>query len=729
MQQIAATADTVRDLATQHLERNVANRVIAPNKTYEGEWKRYKDWVLRGRANNVIPPGAKFIAIPNVELYFNQVVVTRAITAPSARRILSALQWWSDNLEHVLPKLKLNTESVQIALEVQLQKEKDRKRKSYKDPHFDLPTNVLTQHECTQLVQAALRMKCWRSLSTTFTGCCNVFTRMDSYLKFSLADLVLCPAHGPKSNNGSGNMDCYAFGYILQARTHKDNSFDKRVTGSWRHREYIRCATGMLAFNLFTRLHDNNSIHFISSNNNNAPPEWHLIPLVDSWESERTADTAYRSLYKKTGISWGKITHLRKQGMEYASSRGELMNHAVAGLSKHDIGKVARYVTELPPATLRVMAGFKVDEEYFVPRTQLSMMNNMTKEEVTRAIFPKIDDWRDERESHAGDKGPAAKSFLYDVLPYLAMVVVQDGIHWVHDYPEHEASRLLLHAMPNGYDTWARASQRECIHMINTRDASRISDLNIASQAAFDNICQTLQTFDSKVSENHKFVTEKLNENDSNIAAILNNQKLIFNELKSMKGLMHTLINTVQNNSGGAGTCGVITAAANNDEDTATFGMEIDGDDNKESNSVNCTISQLSVGTRQLEYNKAHDVSAGVRTVDQALRRTPQQPAFPDALPKTFSEILQQHRTFELSRYKHTTKTFWEKKRQVAFSRRWCLYEEIKEKACSYKDNNDFEKNKMPRAAIALDKELEQKNISIDKYRKEFLVKKRGPRK
>jgi hypothetical protein len=94
MPQIAATSDTVRDLATQHLERNVANRVIAPNKTYEGEWKRYKDWVLRGRANNIIPPGAKFIAIPNVELYLNQVVVTRAITAPSARQIWSALQYY-----------------------------------------------------------------------------------------------------------------------------------------------------------------------------------------------------------------------------------------------------------------------------------------------------------------------------------------------------------------------------------------------------------------------------------------------------------------------------------------------------------------------------------------------------------------------------------------------------------------------------------------------------------
>jgi hypothetical protein len=48
--------------------------------------------------------------------------------------------------------------------------------------------------------------------------------------------------------------------------------------------------------------------------------------------------------------------------MEFASSRGELMSHLIAGLSKHDIGKVARYLTEFPPATLRVMSGFTWDK-------------------------------------------------------------------------------------------------------------------------------------------------------------------------------------------------------------------------------------------------------------------------------------------------------------------------------------------------------------------------------
>jgi hypothetical protein len=317
----------------------------------------------------VVPIGHNYIEKSLVDLYFQQDVVHRKITAPSARRILSALQWYANNFEHVHPKLTLGSVTVTVALEVHQHRQMELRNISYKDPHSDLPTDVLTQAECTQLVKVSLGMEGWRPLSTTFTACCNTYMRMDSYLKLYLPDLVLDRAHGPKENDGSFNMDGFALGYILQARRHKDNSFDKRVTGNWRHKEYLRCATGMLAFNLFTRFYNNDKIHFVNSEDGVKPPDWHAIPLLDSWDCQNSADKAYRRLYAQAGIRWGKVTHIRKQGMEYASSRGELTSHAVSGLSKHDIGKVARYITELPPSMLRVMSGFKVHEDYFVPRT------------------------------------------------------------------------------------------------------------------------------------------------------------------------------------------------------------------------------------------------------------------------------------------------------------------------------------------------------------------------
>ena len=36
------------------------------------------------------------------------------------------------------------------------------------------------------------------------------------------------------------------------------------------------------------------------------------------------------------------------------------------------------------------------------------------------------------------------KNFIHKTLPFLAKVVLQDGVYWIHDYPNHPVSRLLL---------------------------------------------------------------------------------------------------------------------------------------------------------------------------------------------------------------------------------------------------------------------------------------------
>jgi hypothetical protein len=55
-------------------------------------------------------------------------------------------------------------------------------------------------------------------------------------------------------------------------------------------------------------------------------------------------------------------------------------------------------------------------------------------------------------------------------LPFLALVAFQDGIYWIKDLPEHEASHLLLNIMPRLRDV----------------EAVQLSALNNAAQGAFN---------------------------------------------------------------------------------------------------------------------------------------------------------------------------------------------------------------------------------------------------
>ena len=65
---------------------------------------------------------------------------------------------------------------------------------------------------------------------------------------------------------------------------------------------------------------------------------------------------------------------MRAAGIEYESSVGGLDQAAVATMSKHQQSVMDKvYMTELYGPLLQVMAGFKVNDIYHVPRTAISL--------------------------------------------------------------------------------------------------------------------------------------------------------------------------------------------------------------------------------------------------------------------------------------------------------------------------------------------------------------------
>ena len=89
------------------------------------------------------------------------------------------------------------------------------------------------------------------------------------------------------------------------------------------------------------------------------------------------------------------------------------------------------------------MSGFPKTDVYFVRGRATLVHDRHSWGAITKLLLPKIDKWREESDSNGGDKSECAKTFLYEILPWLVEVLVQDGIYFTMDFPDHPLSHLL----------------------------------------------------------------------------------------------------------------------------------------------------------------------------------------------------------------------------------------------------------------------------------------------
>jgi hypothetical protein len=94
------------------------------------------------------------------------------------------------------------------------------------------------------------------------------------------------------------------------------------------------------------------------------------------------------------------------------------------------------------------------------------------------------------QDEDTGDGSDAATNFLEETLPYLAEVVVQNGIFWIHDYPNHPISRLLLHALTNNYAHIAAKKRQWVKDEIMRHSQSAARNLSHATQQVMNGVLQ-----------------------------------------------------------------------------------------------------------------------------------------------------------------------------------------------------------------------------------------------
>jgi hypothetical protein len=147
------------------------------------------------------------------------------------------------------------------------------------------------------------------------------------------------------------------------------------------------------------------------------------------------------------------------------------------------------------------MAGFEKDETYHVKCTQLPNVPGFELDQLVKCFCPQIEQWRNEQSSAMGDNQrdhvpggeSAARNFLWRVLPMFCLVVLQDGIYWIHDMPNHPISMFINGLLPLWYVLWANEQRNRIAHFEYSERTQQISRLEPASKAAFDHVNERMQ--------------------------------------------------------------------------------------------------------------------------------------------------------------------------------------------------------------------------------------------
>lgn len=455
-----------------------------------------------------------YITREYVDGYFMHVVPTFTIQPSGVSRHRSGLQFWADEMEwreeDGYERFIVDSRIVQKAI--------DRYGSNYladfqqqnRDIHANIPTNVLTDEDHREAMKHLFnsRHSFWRDFAISWTVCQATFIRQDSLRKLTLPCLRADKGHGPPGIIGP---NATILSLILPPGVNKEDSqknaankqtvevsrkrakiptnYRSKVVGMYRHQNVLQCATGFIGISLITRFHTQHTLQFTADTVAGADGAglWQQHGILQSWNNVQTGgkstEDAYRCIMNECSISWNKVTHLRSSGMERASTRG-LNADEVATMSKHKKERIFEsYMTELYPSVMQVMAGFRKEESYFVPRIEVELPCEL--QYLIRYCFPAYDNWlSDWNEGQgSGDRHASTRNFLTELIPFISRVIVQDLPWWLKYFPNHPYSIFVRQKFPiEIWRDWAPQAIIKAREIANSRATRSMEVFNRSVQ-------------------------------------------------------------------------------------------------------------------------------------------------------------------------------------------------------------------------------------------------------
>ena len=618
---------------TAHFQ-NVANlqQIKKCDKSYTQEWNRFCKWVDVQRSSNgteLSSTGTKYLTRENIDRYFTIQVIKRRINGDSARRIVSALNWYAKHHEYSATRGQdFVVDSAMVQTTIDLLRERSYSRtqhaRNFKkiDPHDDVPDSYIPTTKWMQMMDVAIQKINYADLIVALATTKGTLMRNANILNYTLSRYMVVEAFSPNALRDDPTDERCALQIIIRAedmlkagdKRQADKNKKTTYVAAVRHKHWKLCLIGMNAVAMLMQLHDDNELNFMNK-------DWQDRNII-GWTNYVSSYEQMKSVLNEVVIDYGKVTHFRKAGCAEAYRFG-VQKDAIASMSKHKVDVLDKYYFD--PVSVKMVkfcAGFDEHEYYYVPRETIGIPVE-SQERLTELFFPKINQWRDESNSVWGDHGRAAHNFLYKVLPYFATTLAQDGIYWLKDYPQHPVSQKIRMCMPItlDYELWAKNKIKEVKHKELNKDRTIANIMGPISRAAF------------------QANNEKLN-------LILESNNQVIQKIQGVQSKLQRI-----------------------DERLLKMEQTFNQDQDSTSSTVHTTTN-----------TPAHQQQTIIAATQQ-LRHEPQMPTFSTTLPNTMFRLYLEHQQQQLSRLNETDKRHWKQNIKVAFSRRKYLYDKILKRA------------------------------------------------
>ena len=116
-------------------------------------------------------------------------------------------------------------------------------------------------------------------------------------------------------------------------------------------------------------------------------------------------------------------------------------------------------------------------------------------------LLPKYNTWVAQSAANKGDKSNCASKFLFTILPYLVTTVIQNGIYFIEDFPDHPFSKLLVSI--HEYTRFAVYQRAKVLETVERYQQDKVNQLELFGE----NVTTVIGALQREVAE----VTSELN--------------------------------------------------------------------------------------------------------------------------------------------------------------------------------------------------------------------------
>jgi len=409
----------------------------APNRTYAAEIKKYLAWIVQQRESGSLPMGEHFVTRENLDHFFTMVVPYRNGVESTVTLIRQALAWYVKHrpIDCDPPTIVVVNSVVNAAYIAQAARQQAR-TKNAADPHHGLKDTMSEVDKLKNSTFILNERDDWGSASVVNNMGHQVGTRGHSMRAFVYCDMNLTTGFGPEKKGPRSRILTMV---VRKGDLHKDHHITDKQVGWWRHRNYLLCTGFAVASHVLWDLVNDSTINFFHLDKKVRNTWWGKKFIT--YKTYDDQKNAMEQIFDATGVTCCKLTHLRTLAVQHAGSEG-LAPWQINTMTKHMLEKInSAYQSEVDKTTMKVMAGFSQDESYFVPRTFVA--TPLPIEQLCHLLLPNLAEWRIQAESPQGDKSTCCRHFLWDIVPFLVEILVQDGIFLIRDFPDHPMSSFL----------------------------------------------------------------------------------------------------------------------------------------------------------------------------------------------------------------------------------------------------------------------------------------------